>query len=151
MEKDPCISVLFVEGDVDVSKHSLLPSSGCGGECIFVGRTRPDYHEKHGDLVALSYECYKTMAQTQLERLAKEAADRFEARVIHICHSSSKVPVNGASVLIAVGSEHRNDAFHACHFLIDQLKLQATIWKQEIWADGTTWSECDTAKGADTR
>jgi molybdopterin synthase catalytic subunit len=144
MGKDPIISVVFVEGEVDVPKRSLLPSIGCGGECIFVGRTRPDHHEKHGKLIALHYDCYKKMAQSQLEKLAKQAVARFDVRVIQICHSCGKVPIDGASVVIAVGSNHRNDAFLACRFLIDLLKLQATIWKQEVWADGTTWSTSNT-------
>ena len=144
MGKDPIISVLFVEGEVDVSKRSLLPNIGCGGECIFVGRTRPDHHEKHGKLIALHYDCYKKMAQSQLEKLAEEAVAQFNVRVIQICHSCGKVPIDGASVVIAVGSNHRDDAFLACRFLIDLLKLQATIWKQEVWADGTTWSTSNT-------
>ena len=144
MGKDPIISVLFVEGEVDVSKRSLLPNIGCGGECIFVGRTRPDHHEKHGKLIALHYDCYKKMAQSQLEKLAEEAVAQFNVRVIQICHSCGKVPIDGASVVIAVGSNHRDDAFLACRFLIDLLKSQATIWKQEVWADGTTWSTSNT-------
>jgi len=147
MGKDPIISVLFVEGEIDVPKRSLLPNIGSGGECIFVGRTRPDHHEKHGKLIALHYDCYKKMAQSQLEKLAEQAVARFNVRVIQICHSCGKVPIDGASVVIAVGSNHRDDAFLACRFLIDLLKLQATIWKQEVWADGTTWSKSNTTTG----
>ncbi len=147
MGKDPIISVLFVEGEVDVSKRSLLPNIGCGGECIFVGRTRPDHHEKHGKLLALHYDCYKKMAQSQLEKLAEEAVARFDVRVIQICHSCGEVPIDGASVVVAVGSNHRDDAFLACRFLIDLLKLQATIWKQEVWVDGATWSTRNSTTG----
>ncbi|MBT4585113.1 MAG: molybdenum cofactor biosynthesis protein MoaE [Phycisphaerae bacterium] len=140
MEKDPIISVHFVDGEVDVPKHSQLPAIGCGGECIFVGRTRPEHNKQHGDLTELSYDCYKTMAQSQLEKLAEEAVARFSVRAIQICHSTGSVQVDKASVVIAVGSDHRDDAFLACRFLIDLLKLQVPIWKQEVWSDGTTWS-----------
>jgi molybdopterin synthase catalytic subunit len=141
MAKDPTISVLFVDGEVNVPKHSQLPAIGCGGECVFIGRTRPEYNKQHGDLVGLLYDCYQTMAQSQLEKLAEEAAVRFSVRAIHISHSTGTVPVDGASVVIAVACDHRDDAFLACQFLIDLLKLQVSIWKQEIWADGTTWSD----------
>ena len=141
MKKEPRISVHFVNGEVDVQKHSQLPAIGCGGECIFVGRTRPEFNAQHGNLVELSYDCYETMAQTQLEKLATEAVARFSVRAIHICHSTGSVPVDAASVVIAVGSDHRDDAFLACRFLIDLLKSQVPIWKQEMWADGTTWSD----------
>jgi molybdopterin synthase catalytic subunit len=140
MHSNPIISVQFVEGEVDIQKHSTLPTTGCGGECLFVGRTRPEHHDKHGELLELSYDCYQTLAQTKLEQLANEAVARFGVRTINICHSTGSVPINGVSVVIAVASEHRDDAFHACRFLIDLLKLHVPIWKQEIWEDGTTWS-----------
>lgn len=143
MHSNPIISVQFVEGEIDVQKHSILPTTGCGGECLFVGRTRPEHHDKHGQLLELSYDCYQTLAKTKLEELANEAVARFGVRAIHICHSTGRVPVHGASVVIAVASEHRGDAFHACQFLIDLLKLHVPIWKQEIWTDGTTWSAGD--------
>ena len=44
------------------------------------------------------------------------------------------VAVGEASVVIAVSSDHRNDAFLACRFIIDELKEQVPIWKQEVWA-----------------
>ncbi len=141
MKIEPIISVHFVDGEVDVQKHSQLPAIGCGGECVFVGRTRPEHNEQHGDLVELSYDCYKTMAQTQLEKLAEETVARFSVRAIHICHSTGSVPVDAASVVIAVASDHRDDAFLACRSLIDLLKLQVPIWKQEMWEDGTSWSD----------
>ena len=141
MEKEPIISVQFIEGEIDVSTHSQLPEIGCGGECIFVGRTRPQYNKQHGDLVGLSYDCYKTMANSQLKKLSEEAVARFSVRAIRICHSTGMVPIHKASIVISVGSDHRDDAFQACRFLIDLLKLQVPIWKQEIWTNGTTWRE----------
>ncbi|MBC8522904.1 molybdenum cofactor biosynthesis protein MoaE [PVC group bacterium] len=141
MLQEPIISVNFVEGEVDVPKYSLLPAIGCGGECLFVGRTRPEQNDRHGDLIELKYDCYQSMAQSQLQTLANEAVARFNARAITICHSIGSVPVNSASVVISVGCDHRDDSFLACRFLIDLLKLQVPIWKKEVWSDGTTWSE----------
>ncbi|MDP6542086.1 MAG: hypothetical protein QGF07_04795, partial [Phycisphaerales bacterium] len=65
MLQEPIISVNFVEGEVDVPKYSLLPAIGCGGECLFVGRTRPEQNDKHGNLIELKYDCYQSMAQSQ--------------------------------------------------------------------------------------
>ena len=44
-------------------------------------------------------------------------------------------------MLVQVVCAHRDDAFAACRYLIDTLKAEAPIWKREVWADGTTWSE----------
>ena len=133
------IQITFEHKSVDVEKASALPSIGCGGECIFVGRTRPEKNQKHGALVALSYDCYEEMAERELRKLAEEAINRFEIRHVCITHSVATVPIDEASVVIAVSSDHRDDAITACRFLIDLLKQRVPIWKQEMWEDGTTW------------
>jgi molybdopterin synthase catalytic subunit len=41
--------------------------------------------------------------------------------------------------VVAVASPHRDDAFRACRFLIDELKQSLPIWKTEVYADGHHW------------
>jgi len=135
------IQINFVPSAVDVRSASVLPPSACGGDCIFVGRTRPEQHTTYGDLTALQYECYIDLATQELENIAHEAIARFSASYIRITHSIGLVPIHEASVVIAVSCAHRREAFSACQFLIDLLKQRVPIWKQEKWADGTTWSE----------
>jgi molybdopterin synthase catalytic subunit len=135
------IDILFTENAVDVVSASILPAIGCGGECIFIGRTRPEDNATHGPLLALHYDCYQEMAEKELRTLAQEAINRFEIRHIRVTHSVGRVATNEASVVIAVASDHRDDAFTACRFMIDLLKQRVPIWKQEMWTDGTTWSE----------
>ena len=135
------IQIEFEQETVNVENASILPRIGCGGECIFVWRTRPEVNDKHGELVALRYDCYQEMAENELHILAQDAIDRFRVRHVRITHSIGKVAINEASVVIAVSSNHRDDAFNSCSFIIDLLKKRVPIWKQEIWADGTTWSD----------
>jgi molybdopterin synthase catalytic subunit len=52
-----------------------------------------------------------------------------------------KVAPNEASIVIAIASDRRDDAFTACRFMIDLLKQRVPIWKQELWADGATWKD----------
>ncbi len=61
--------------------------------------------------------------------------------LVRIHHAVGEVPVGEASVLVQVVCGHRAKAFEACRFLIDRLKATAPIWKQELWADGTSWSK----------
>lgn len=112
-----------------------------GGECVFLGRTRLERHPVHGELRRLSYDAYKAMAINQLRRLADDAARRHGAMFIRIHHSVGDVPVGQASVLIQVVCGRRDAAFTACRELIDRLKAEVPIWKREVWADGSTWSE----------
>ena len=135
------IEIQFTENTLELALASALPTLGCGGECVFVGRTRPETNITHGELIALQYHCYKEMAEIELQTLAQEAMHRFGARVIRITHSTGRVAPNEASVVIAVGCDHRDAAFTACRFMIDALKQRVPIWKEELWADGTTWSD----------
>lgn len=135
------IEIRFDAEAVNVEQASMLPSLGCGGECIFVGRTRPEENETHGALLALEYDCYQEMAETEIRKLAEEAINRFDVRHVRVTHSVGRVAIDEASVVIAVASDHRDDAFTACRFMIDLLKQRVPIWKQEMWADGTTWKD----------
>ena len=139
MTRDPQVLIEFRTGQVDVSTASELPSMGCGGECIFVGRTRPETHCRHGTLTALVYEYYEPLARTEIEAIAQEMIDRFSIRAMRVTHSIGKVKINEASVVIAVSTDHRNEAFQACRYLIDNLKDRAPIWKREEWKTGATW------------
>ena len=135
------IHINFSDGGVDVESASVLPAIGCGAQCLFIGRTRPQLHVEHGSLLALEYDCYQDMAEQELRILAEEAIQRFSIQVVNLTHSIGQVTINEASVVIAVGSNHREEAFLACKWMIDLLKQRIPLWKKEVWANGTTWSE----------
>ena len=65
----------------------------------------------------------------------------FAVRHIQVHHSIGTVGIGEASVVIAVCSDHRDESFLACRYLIDTLKQRVAIWKKEMWTDGNTWSE----------
>ena len=60
---------------------------------------------------------------------------------IAILHRVGRLEIGEISVLIAVGSPHRKEAFEACHDAIERLKQTVPIWKKETWTDGETWIE----------
>jgi molybdopterin synthase catalytic subunit len=139
MTIEPHLQIDFATDEINVSTASELPLIGCGGECVFIGRTRPETHSEHGNLTALQYDCYLDMARTELALIADEAITEFAVRCIRITHSVGDVPVHAASVVIAVGGNHRDEACNACRFLIDNLKTRVPIWKQELWETDKTW------------
>ena len=110
-----------------------------GGIDVFVGTTRN--HAGGRSVNLLEYEAYEPMAIAMMERLEAEARRRWTVNRIAIVHRLGKVPVGEASVVIAVSSAHRNEAFEVCRFLIDSLKKEVPIWKREHFTDGTVeWS-----------
>jgi molybdopterin synthase catalytic subunit len=107
-----------------------------GAVVLFLGTTR----EMTGNrkTVALDYEAYREMAERLLAELESEARTRWPLLECMIVHRLGRVPINEASVAIAVSTPHREDAFAAGKWLIDTLKHDVPIWKREQWSDGTT-------------
>lgn len=132
------IDILFTPGPVEYLPPPVIGLGG--GECVFLGRTRGEMHDKHGPLQLLRYTAYESMAKRVLESLAQIAIKDHGALFVRIHHRMGEVPVGQASVLVQVVCGHRAEAFEACRMLIDRLKSEAPIWKSEVWADGTTWS-----------
>ena len=111
-----------------------------GGIDVFLGTTRAERSSEGRELVALDYEAYPEMALSQMRDLARRARERWPIVRLAIVHFVGRVPLAEPSVLIAVSTPHRAEAFEACRWLIDMLKAEVPIWKREVWADGaTTW------------
>jgi molybdopterin synthase catalytic subunit len=88
----------------------------------------------------LEYEAYASMAEAMLRELSEEAVEKFGCLAVRVHHALGEVPPGEVSVFVQVVCGHRDMAFAACRFLIDELKAKAPIWKREQWDDGSTWS-----------
>lgn len=120
---------------LDTSRYmALLDDNSCGGRCIFEGRVRT--HNLGKEVAALSYECYEPMAMRQMEALRGLAMGRFSLRKAVLAHRIGPVPMGEVAVWIGVASVHRDEAFAACRFLIDEVKLKVPIWKRETYSSG---------------
>jgi len=112
-----------------------------GGIAIFLGTTRAEIapDRKDGDLLALDYHAYEEMAQTQLKKLVDAARQRWPIQKAIVWHRLGNVAVGESSVLVAVSCPHRDAAFAACAWLMDELKKIAPIWKREVYQGTTRW------------
>ena len=115
---------------------SAVAGPDAGAIVSFVGTVRGANHGK--EVVRLEYEAYAEMALRQFGVIAEEALRKFQARVA-IHHRTGALLPGETSVVIAAASPHRADAFDACRFAIEALKQDATIWKREVYPDGSTW------------
>jgi molybdopterin converting factor subunit 1 len=88
---------------------------------------------------ALEYEAHEPMALGVLEQIAQEVVERFAVDRIAIVHRTGTVPLGEASVAIVAASPHRDAAFDAARYAIDETKARAPIWKAEHFADGHVW------------
>ena len=118
---------------------AALKAGSDGAVCVFDGIVRDNTRGRR--TLYLDYEAYREMALAQMHSLASEAIARFGVRDVAIVHRLGRLAIGETSVLIAVASAHRADAFDACRFLIDTLKKTVTIWKKETFADGAIWAD----------
>jgi molybdopterin synthase catalytic subunit len=105
-----------------------------GAVCTFLGTVR----ELTGDrqTAALEYEAYGEMALKKLAELESEARNRWPIIDLALVHRTGALDPGDVSVVVAVSTPHRHQAFEACRWLIDTLKEVVPIWKRERWADG---------------
>ena len=107
-----------------------------GAVVLFLGTTRELTDGRR--TVSLDYEAYDEMAEKKLADLEAEARRRWPLVECILVHRLGRVPLAEASVAIVVSTPRRADAFAASEWLIDTLKRDVPIWKQEHWADGSS-------------
>jgi molybdopterin converting factor subunit 1 len=127
-----------------VARRVVLPE--CGATVTLDGYARE--WTKGRQTLHLIYEAYAPMAQRELERLGREAHERFQIALIGIVHRTGRLEIGETSVVIAVSAPHRRAAFEACEWAIRELKRTVPIWKKEVFADGEVWVEGEGPKSA---
>ena len=88
---------------------------------------------------ALTYETLAPMALAVMGEIADEIEARFGVTRLAIVHREGEVPLGEASVAIVAASPHRDAAFEAARYAIDETKARAPIWKAEQFSDGHVW------------
>lgn len=88
----------------------------------------------------LEYQAYRAMAIRQMETVAQDVQARWGLRCA-MAHRVGRLEIGEASIIIAVASPHRAQAFEACHYAIDRVKETVPIWKKEVTTDGSWWVE----------
>jgi molybdopterin synthase catalytic subunit len=105
-----------------------------GAITSFLGLVR-DHHVGRG-VTRLEYSAYAPMAEAECARIVSEAEVRWPVRVA-LEHRIGTLEIGDAAVAIAAAAAHRDEAFAACRFVIEEVKRRVPIWKKEFYADGT--------------
>jgi molybdopterin synthase catalytic subunit len=125
-----------LDAEIEALKKS---STSIGAVVTFLGTTRDITKEKK--VAKLEFEHYPGMAEKKLREIRERAIKEFRVIDVSIVHRVGTLPVGENIVLIAVASGHRDEAFRACRFCIDELKRITPIWKKETTAEGEVWVE----------
>lgn len=114
-----------------------LSDPGAGAVSLFVGTVR---NATRGDAVfQLEYEAYDAMALKEMQKLADEAAQKFQLLRTLIVHAVGVKKVGDKVVVIGATAPHRKEAMAATTFMIDKLKETVPIWKKEFFDNKQVW------------
>jgi molybdopterin converting factor subunit 1 len=137
--------------DLGAKLADELATDEDGGVVTFTGRTRvtpgtpaPGQEAeaaRHAGRVVeeLDYEAFEPMAIRVLDEIAGEIEERFGVRRVAIVHRTGVVPLGESSIVVVVVAPHRDAAFAAARYAIDETKARAPIWKAERFEDGVVW------------
>ena len=117
--------------------YALADDPGNGAVVVMSGMVRNKTDGK--PVVALEYQAYEPMAVRVFQQIAAEIRKTWpDVNRVAIHHRTGRLEIGEISVLVAVGSPHRSEAFEACRYAIDTLKHNAPVWKKEHWGDGSS-------------
>jgi len=122
----------------EVHDWAVLPS--CGAVVLFSGTVR-DHADGRDDVAHLTYEAYEEHAAPKLAEIAAEMRVRWpDIGRIALLHRLGRLELGESSVVVAVSTPHRPEAFAAARYGIDALKASVPIWKHEVWNGGADWA-----------
>lgn len=125
-----------------------LANAAAGALVVFEGRVRD--HSDGKKVVSLEYQAYEELACSEGTEIIKEAQTRFDILDAKCVHRVGQLDVGELAVWIGVVAAHRAEAFRACEYIIDQIKLRVPIWKKEFFADGDgEWVNRPASSGVD--
>jgi molybdopterin synthase catalytic subunit len=113
---------------------AAVSGPGRGAVVTFLGTVR-DHHEGRG-VTALGYSAYEPMAESVCAEIVAEAERNWPVKVA-LQHRLGDLAIGDSAVAIAVAGDHRDEAFAACRYAIEELKRRVPIWKRERFADGS--------------
>jgi molybdopterin synthase catalytic subunit len=121
-----------------------LGSTSDGAVIVFEGRVRD--HNQQRSVVRLHYDAYREMADEVLAEIGREAIERFGVSAVAARHRIGILEPGTVSLVVAAAGAHRDHAYEASRYIIEEIKRRLPVWKKEEYADGAVeWLEGESA------
>jgi len=109
-------------------------SPAAGALVVFEGRVR---NHNEGKLVrSLEYEAFEELAVPIGSEILEQACRRFEIESAICVHRVGALAIGEVAIRVEVQAAHRQAAFEACAWIVDEVKSRAPIWKKEFYEGG---------------
>lgn len=116
-----------------------VKDDSAGGTVVFIGTIRN--RSELGKVDGLEYQAYRKMAEKRMKAIVDEVIKRWPVKKVRMYHREGRLRVGEVSVVVAVSSEHRMEAFEACRYAIDRIKTGLPLWKRERVRGTSRWVE----------
>ena len=127
--------------DIDALREQMQDPAA-GGFVVFEGWVRNE-NEGH-EVERLEYEAYEPLAVKEGEKVIAEAREKFPHLKALCVHRSGLLEIGDCAVWVGVAAPHRDEAFKACRYIIDEIKVRLPIWKKEHYVSGDSgWVNCE--------
>jgi molybdopterin synthase catalytic subunit len=122
--------------------RQALTDAAAGGYVAFEGWIR---NENEGqDVLRLEYEIYEPLAIKEGVKIIEEASKKYPIQNADCVHREGLLEIGECAVWVGVTSAHRDEAFAACRYIIDEVKIRLPIWKKEYYVNGDSgWVNCE--------
>jgi molybdopterin synthase catalytic subunit len=139
----PIQAFSFTNSAIDpTALRNQATDPSCGGYVCFEGWVRNN-NEGH-DVTQLEYEAFVDLAVKEGTRIVNEAIKRFGVTQAACVHRVGALTIGDVAVWVGVSSGHRDEAFKACRYIIDEVKHRVPIWKKEHYVNGDSgWVNCE--------
>ncbi len=130
------IRAALVEHAIDVDALiSEVSRAGNGATAVFLGTVRENNDGR--DVTGIDYSAYAEMAADELTRILAEATERFGIASAVVEHRTGTLGVGDVSIAVVTAAPHRRAAMDGLHYIVEESKSRAPIWKLEHYTDGT--------------
>lgn len=138
----------FSSTPVDLAAlRKSLTDPACGGYAAFEGWVRN--HNEGQEVTHLEYEAFEALAIREGERIIDEACARYGVTNARCVHRVGDLALGELAVWVGVSARHRDEAFKACRYIIDEVKHRVPIWKKEHYVGGDSgWVNCERCAAA---
>ena len=130
--------------------RQLLTDDAAGGFVAFEGWVR---NENEGqEVLRLEYEVYAPLAVKEGAKIIEETMAKFPILRADCVHREGLLEIGECAVWVGVASAHRDEAFAACRYIIDEIKLRLPVWKKEHYVNGDSgWVNCERCAASSPR
>ena len=135
----PAVVDIKVIIDSPIDMQALLALAHhprAGGIVLFSGEVRN--HNSGKEVIYLEYEAYIPMAEKMIKEIVADAKEKWELHFACCVHRIGKLEVGESAVLVITSHAHRGESYEANKYIIDKVKHEVPLWKNEFYNDGSS-------------